>query len=80
MRSLYSQRINPYSSLGMNPALTSNVLNPNASQFTQKTVLETPPHVARFAEGGELLDGAFQAGEFLDILARPARSGMAGVH
>ena len=35
--------------------------------------------VAASRRGGESLDGAFQKGEFLDILARPARSSMTGV-
>ena len=35
--------------------------------------------VAAGRKEGELLDGAFQKGGFLDMLARPARSGMAGV-
>ena len=35
--------------------------------------------VAAGRKEGELLDGAFQKGGFLDMLARPARSGMEGV-
>ena len=35
--------------------------------------------VAASRRGGESLDGASQKGEILDMLARPARSDMAGV-